>query len=333
MHDSQAVAAVLEPYSLRQRIADNLFWTLFVKDRIYNFHAGLPFAVHPASATVAAPVCPHIQYCNAMILTKVCQGNPSSFLRVIVQYYQLFNDVATVVSSTVSSSVSLEQKLEQLDSRLCLWQASLPYELRLHASLESIPENVHFVPGQGCLLRQRIALFLRFNFLRTVINRHLVIHSQQLSSIAKHGVQKTLELCCTTISLLLHLNKNLADLYRGQRAIFTHFLNKAITTMSDVSSLPPVQLYPHEVLSHALLLTTNAPSSFGHPLDLKQGDLCPTSTAQLRYGWDEKTSAASLGLPGAPGCPTQPCNSTEARSNDCIDNLGGANDASFELYS
>lgn len=56
LHDIRAVAGVFEPYTVRKKSAKNVFWTLFVKDQVYNFHAGLPFGITLADSSLAEPV-------------------------------------------------------------------------------------------------------------------------------------------------------------------------------------------------------------------------------------------------------------------------------------
>lgn len=162
------------------------------------------------------------------------QSEDSSFLRVVVQYYYLFAQATEALNSEkTSSSPSEGYDLAELDRRLHLWHTSLPHELQLQASFDSF-NSVTFNRGRGSLIRQRLALFLRYNYLRTIINYDLFKKQGTLSGVDNAPLQIVASCCKESVLLLTHLHQN-TNLYQKQRAIFNHFLAKAISVLFEIS--------------------------------------------------------------------------------------------------
>lgn len=154
----------------------------------------------------------------------------------MVQYYHFFNAVAAIIKYPNLGSVAVREQLGRLDASLCLWHTDLPHELHLNPTFSDSLDRVAFISGGALLLRQRVVLQLRYNFLRTVINYQLTMQSGQFADCSVTATWTTAEMCCATISLLALLRHEYPVLYRHQKAIFRHFLDKANSILADVAA-------------------------------------------------------------------------------------------------
>ncbi|ORY63917.1 fungal-specific transcription factor domain-containing protein [Pseudomassariella vexata] len=190
--------------------ANRTFWCVYVLDRRWSFGTGLSFALVDGDIDPQLPQpAPDFQY-----------------LRCLIRYGRLCSNIWGALPPLESPSNEIPRhQVQYLEYLTQNWISSIPTDLQFRhprpgLALSSEPRT---------LRRLRALLYLRGNYIRTLLYRHHVLSTAQIYSDTD-SAQLVVEVAKDSIQVLVDLAKT-SDIYRRQQVVFNHFLLSALAVM------------------------------------------------------------------------------------------------------
>ncbi|KAF2845910.1 hypothetical protein T440DRAFT_502092 [Plenodomus tracheiphilus IPT5] len=191
-----------------RNLAVQVFWVVYELDRRWSFGTSLSFALYDRDIDPQLPE----------------PGKEFPYLKCMVSYARICSRVWDALPSYGSQMMPKETE-DYLDFTTQNW-------------LLSIPEELHFVhPRLGLasrsqprqLRRLRTLLYLRGNYMRTLIHRHHVLTSDNIRANTQ-SAQLVVDVAKDTIQVLVHLS-NTSDIYVREQSIYHYYLLSALAVV------------------------------------------------------------------------------------------------------
>ncbi|KAH9872307.1 hypothetical protein IAQ61_005142 [Plenodomus lingam] len=189
-------------------LAVQVFWVVYELDRRWSFGTSLSFALHDRDIDPQLPE----------------PGREFPYLKCMVSFARICSRVWDALPS-YGSHIMPKETEDYLDFTTQNW-------------LLSIPEELHFVhPRLGLasrsqprqLRRLRTILYLRGNYMRTLIHRHHVLTSDNIRANTQKA-QLVVDIAKDTILVLVHLS-NTSDIYVREQSIYHYYLLSALAVV------------------------------------------------------------------------------------------------------
>lgn len=193
-----------------RNLAVQVFWVVYELDRRWSFGTSLSFALNDRDIDPQLPE----------------PGKSHPYLKCMVAYARLCSRVWEALPPYGSPVQLMSKDTEDyLDFVTQNWLLSIPDDLQFkHPRLGLPPEDE---PRQ--LRRLRTMLYLRGNYMRTLIFRHHVLTADNIRSDIS-GAQQVVDIAKDTIKVLVHLN-NTSDIYVREQSIYHYYLLGALAVV------------------------------------------------------------------------------------------------------
>lgn len=186
--------------------AVQIFWVIYELDRRWSFGTSLSFALDDRD------IDPH--------LPEPGQDNP--YLKAMVAFARLCSKVWEALPPYGSSARSIpKEKEDYLDFVAQNWRRTLPQELQFQL-LDQEDQ-----PRQVC--RIRVLLYLRGNYMRTLIHRHHVLTPENIFN-DRETAQLVVDIARDTIQVLVKLDQT-SDIYTREQSIYHFYLISAVAVL------------------------------------------------------------------------------------------------------
>ncbi|KAL6707488.1 hypothetical protein ACN47E_004058 [Coniothyrium glycines] len=193
-----------------RNLAVQVFWVVYELDRRWSFGTSLSFALNDRDIDPQLPE----------------PGKSNPYLKCMVAYARLCSRVWDALPPYGSPMQLMSKETEDyLDFVTQNWLLSIPDELQFqHPRLDLPPTDE---PQQ--LRRLRTMLYLRGNFMRTLIFRHHVLTAENIRS-SMQSAQQVVDIAKDTIKVLVHLNAT-SDIYIREQSIYHYYLLGALAVV------------------------------------------------------------------------------------------------------
>jgi hypothetical protein len=190
----------------KREAALQTFWVIYELDRRWSFGTSLSFALDDRDIDPQLPE----------------PGSQNPYLKAMVAFAKLCSKVWEALPP-YSSSLQLipSEKEEYLDFIAQNWLQALPQDLQYERSSEEAR------PRQ--LRRVRTLLYLRGNYVRTLVHRHHVLSPENVS-MDVHNAQVVVGIAIDSIQVLVHLNET-SDIYVREQSIYHYYLLSAVAVL------------------------------------------------------------------------------------------------------
>lgn len=186
--------------------AVQVFWVIYELDRRWSFGTSLSFALDDRD------IDPH--------LPEPGQENP--YLKAMVAFARLCSKVWEALPPYGSSAQAIPQEKEEyLDFIAQNWRRTLPQELQFHhTDHDDQPRQVR---------RVKVLLYLRGNYVRTLIHRHHVLTPENIMK-DRENAQLVVDTAKDSIQVLVKLDET-SDIYTREQSIYHYYLISAVAVL------------------------------------------------------------------------------------------------------
>lgn len=186
--------------------AVQVFWVIYELDRRWSFGTSLSFALDDRD------IDPH--------LPEPGQENP--YLKAMVAFARLCSKVWEALPPYGSSAQAIPQEKEEyLDFIAQNWRRTLPQELQFHhTDQDGQPRQVR---------RVKVLLYLRGNYVRTLIHRHHVLTPENIMK-DRENAQLVVDTAKDSIQVLVKLDET-SDIYTREQSIYHYYLISAVAVL------------------------------------------------------------------------------------------------------
>ncbi|KAH9869970.1 hypothetical protein J1614_006891 [Plenodomus biglobosus] len=191
-----------------RNLAVQVFWVVYELDRRWSFGTSLSFALNDRDIDPQLPE----------------PGREFPYLKCMVSFARICSRVWDALPS-FGSQIMLKETEDYLDFTTQNWLLSIPEDLHfVHPRLGSASHNQ---PRQ--LRRLRTILYLRGNYMRTLIHRHHVLTSDNIRANTQRA-QLVVDIAKDTVHVLVHLS-NTSDIYIREQSIYHYYLLSALAVV------------------------------------------------------------------------------------------------------
>ena len=193
-----------------RRLATQVFWVVYELDRRWSFGTSLSFALNDRDIDPQLPE----------------PGSEYPYLKCMVAYARLCSRVWEALPPYGSSLQLIPKETEDyLDFITQNWLLSIPQELQFkHPRLGLAPRTQ---PRQ--LHRLRTLLYLRGNYIRTLIHRHHVLTPENIKADMQ-SAHLVVDIAKDSIQILVYLNET-SDIYMREQSIYHYYLLSALAVV------------------------------------------------------------------------------------------------------
>lgn len=189
-------------------LAAQVFWVVYELDRRWSFGTSLSFALNDRDIDPQLPE----------------PGKEYPYLKCMVAYARLCSRVWDALPSYGLQTMPKDTE-DYLDFMTQNWLTTVPDELHfIHPRLSHASESQ---PRQ--LRRLRTLLYLRGNYMRTLIHRHHVLTSDNIKADTSNA-QLVVDIAKDTVRVLVHLSKT-SDIYVREQSIYHYYLLSALAVV------------------------------------------------------------------------------------------------------
>ncbi|KAL1591759.1 hypothetical protein SLS60_011758 [Paraconiothyrium brasiliense] len=192
-----------------RKLAIQVFWVVYELDRRWSFGTSLSFALHDRDIDTPLPELKAYPYLEGMIA-----------------YARLCSRVWEALPPYGSASHAIPKETEDyLEFITSNWLDSIPQELqlrhpRLGLALKCQPRLLH---------RLRTLIYLRGNYLRTLIHRHHVLSPNNINADMA-SARLVVDIAQDSIQVLVHLNDT-SDIHARQQSVYHYYLLSALAVI------------------------------------------------------------------------------------------------------
>lgn len=191
-----------------RNLAVQVFWVVYELDRRWSFGTSLSFALHDRDIDPQLPE----------------PGREFPYLRCMVSYARLCTKVWDALPS-YGPQVMARETEDYLEFTTQNWLLSIPEDLHfIHPRCGSASQNQ---PRQMRSLRT--LLYLRGNYMRTLIHRHHVLTSENIRANTQDA-QLVVDIAKDTILVLVHLSST-SDIYVREQSTYHYYLLSALAVV------------------------------------------------------------------------------------------------------
>ncbi|CAO2652502.1 Nn.00g007850.m01.CDS01 [Neocucurbitaria sp. VM-36] len=209
LHRKQSLVDNFKDENAR-KLAVQVFWVVYELDRRWSFGTSLSFALDDRDIDSQLPE----------------PGNDYPYLKCMVAYARLCSRVWEALPPYGSSLQLIPKETEDyLDFISQNWLLSIPQELqfkhpRLGLATRHQPRQMH---------RLRTLLYLRGNYIRTLIHRHHVLTPDNFKADTQ-SAYLVVDIAKDSIQILVHLNET-SDIYVREQSIYHYYLLSALAVV------------------------------------------------------------------------------------------------------
>jgi hypothetical protein len=190
--------------------AVQVFWVVYELDRRWSFGTSLSFALNDRDIDPQLPE----------------PGRNYPYLKCMVAFARLCSRVWEAMPTYGSSLQVMPSETEDyLDFMTQNWLASIPEGLRFEHPRLGTAANSQ--PRQ--LQRLRTLLYLRGNYMRTLIHRHHVLTTDNIKA-SLQSAQVVVDIAKDTVLVLVHLCES-SDIYIREQSIYHYYLLSALAVV------------------------------------------------------------------------------------------------------
>ncbi|KAH7406815.1 fungal-specific transcription factor domain-containing protein [Phaeosphaeria sp. MPI-PUGE-AT-0046c] len=205
LHRRQSLIDNFKDEEARNR-AVQIFWVIYELDRRWSFGTSLSFALDDREIDPRLP--------------EPGQENP--YLKAMVAFARLCSNVWEALPSYGSSAQCIaKEKEEYLDFMAQNWRRTLPQELQF--------QQTEHDDQTRQVRRIRVLLYLRGNYVRTLIHRHHVLTPENILN-SQENAQLVVDIAKDSIQVLVKLDET-SDVYTREQSIYHYYLISAVAVL------------------------------------------------------------------------------------------------------
>lgn len=195
---------------ISRALAIQVFWVVYELDRRWSFGTSLSFALNDRDIDPQLPE----------------PGNEYPYLKCMVAYARVCSRVWEALPPYGSSLQLIPKETEDyLDFITQNWLLSIPPELQYNHPRFGFATQAQSRP----LHRLRTLLYLRGNYMRTLIHRHHVLTPDNVKSDIE-SAHLVVDVAKDSIQILVHLNDT-SDVYIREQSIYHYYLLSALAVV------------------------------------------------------------------------------------------------------